>query len=75
VVNTATARQAHSALGVATRLHGADSPEALKARRAYRTVRLSSQIRAVRDELGEWTAAERVALLAALDGHEVSLNE
>ncbi|GEO95214.1 hypothetical protein [Kocuria turfanensis] len=75
MVQDATARQAHSALGVATRLHGAHSPEAFAARRAYRTIRLAIQIGAVRDEINGFNADERGILLTAIDGHEEIPNE
>lgn len=75
MVQDATARQAHSALGVATRLHGAHSPEAFAARRAYRTIRLAIQIGAVRDEINGFTPDERALILAAIDGHEETRNE
>lgn len=71
MVQTATARYAQSALAVATRTHGADSTQAAAARRAYRTARLASNVLAVRQEVGPWTATERAALLAAIDGNEV----
>lgn len=74
VIQTATARQAQAMLGVATRFHGPDSPEAHAARRTYRTARLCSQILAIRAELDGFVSTERNALFAALDGREVSVS-
>lgn len=74
MAQSTAARQAHSALGVAARRHGPDSPEALAARRAFRTARLCSQILEVRDELDGFTTTELNAILAALKGQEVSVS-
>lgn len=75
VAQSATARQAHSALGITARRYGTDSPEAGRARRAFRTARLCSQILAVREQLDGFAAVERNAILAAMDGREVNPSE